>query len=438
MYIVYLCYEVREGKQMKKKLYIWGLIFLVCLNLFGCNKDGVQEIVQTEVIVEGTQEIAEESANVSEKVEEEKFEEYEIRLMALGDNLMHMGIVYTGKQQDGAYNYDFLFQGIEKYLEVADIKMINQETILGGNALGFSGYPLFNSPTEVGDAIAKAGFNVVLQSSNHSADQGIEGLLNCVDFWENTYPGITMVGIHKEDNEEHPISIIEIKGIKFAILNYTYSPNTEVLPKSVQGHLDMLCDWNKENGQIDFMTLHPQVIRDIERAEEIADFTIVCPHWGTEYVTTPSEVQKEFAVQMAEAGADLIVGTHPHVVQPVEWVEDSQGEKTLCYYSLGNYVSTQKNPLSMLEGMAWVTLTVTEDGIQYKEQETGMLPMVCQYKSNPVRLNTVYFLEEYTKELASQHGIIQYDGVDFKIEELQQWSGEIIGEWSLSIAEIMK
>ena len=417
---------------MKKLLCIYGLVLLTSFQLIGCSKNEVKETIQTEVTLEVTQENDEVSVTDEENVLEETFEEYEIVLMALGDNLMHMGIVSTGEQADGSYNYDILFQGIEDCLEAADIKIINQETILGGNSLGFSGYPLFNSPTEVGDAIAKAGFNVVLQSSNHSADRGLDGMLNCIDFWENTYPEVTMVGIHEESKEEHPISVIEIKGIKFAILNYTYSPNSEVLPKSVQGKLDMLCNWDTQTGQIDFLTLHPQVIKDIERAEEMADFTIVCPHWGTEYATTPSTVQKEFAMQMAEAGADLIVGTHPHVVQPVEWVEDSRGEKTLCYYSLGNYVSTQKDPLCMLEGMAWVTLTVTEEGIQYKEEEIGMFPMVCQYNSNPVRFDKVYFLEDYSKKLAKNHGIIQYGGVDFEIEDLQRWSEEIIGEWVLS------
>lgn len=381
----------------------------------------------------GTEDTAEQETTVVEEV----FEEYDIVLMAVGDNLMHMGIVETGVQPDGSYNYDVLFQGMEDYLEAADIKIINQETILGGNDLGFSGYPLFNSPTQVGDAIATAGFNVVLHSSNHSADKGLDGLVACENFWETNYPEITMVGIHEESKEEHPISVLEIEGKKFAILNYTYSPNSEVLPKSMRGRLDMLCDWNVENGQIDFTVLHSQVIKDIERAEELADFTIVCPHWGTEYATTPSTVQKEFALQMAEAGADLIVGTHPHVVQPVEWVEDSQGEKTLCYYSLGNYVSTQKNPLCMLEGMAWVTIRVTEEGMEIKEENTGMLPLVCQYTSGPVRFEKVYFLDQYSEELAARHGIISYGGVDFKLEDLEQWSEEIIGDWSLSSTEIL-
>ena len=122
------------------------------------------------------------------------FPEYDINLMMVGDNLMHMGIVTTGKQADGSYNYDFLFEGIEEFLAEAEVKMINQETILGGNQLGFSGYPHFNSPTEVGDAIVKAGFNVVLHSSNHTADKGLKGILNCVDYWQQ-YPEVLVAGI---------------------------------------------------------------------------------------------------------------------------------------------------------------------------------------------------------------------------------------------------
>lgn len=439
-----------KGIQMRKKSFCFVLALIISLGMIGCNTSTVSEVSSNQETIEkdvqlenvgleegATPEEAEGQEETLEPIPEEK-EESEIVLMAVGDNLMHMGIVATGKQEDDSYNYDVLFQGMEEYINAADIRMINQETILGGNDLGFSGYPLFNSPTQVGDAIAKAGFNVVLHSSNHSADKGLEGLVNCENFWESNYPQITMVGIYEESNEEHPISILEVQGKKFAILNYTYSPNSEILPKSMMGRLDMLCNWNKENGQIDFTTLHPQVIRDIERAEEIADFTIVCPHWGTEYTTTPSTAQKNFAKQMADAGADLIVGTHPHVVQPVEWVEDSQGEKILCYYSLGNYVSTQKNPLCMLEGMAWVTLVITEEGIEICEEETGMIPMVCHYTNSPVRFGKVYFLEEYSQELASKHGIITYGDVEFKLEELQQWKEEIIGEWSLSPTEVLK
>lgn len=123
-------------------------------------------------------------------------EEYDITLMAVGDNLLHMGIVNTGIQSDGTRNYDFLFDGIRSFLDQADIKIINQETILGGNQLGFHGYPKFNSPSEVSDAIAKASFNVVLQATNHTADQGLSGIQNCLDLWK-THPEVLITGLHE-------------------------------------------------------------------------------------------------------------------------------------------------------------------------------------------------------------------------------------------------
>ena len=374
---------------------------------------------------------------IPEPEPEPVFQEYDIELMAIGDNLMHMGIVYTGKQKDGSYNYDCLFDELTPFLEEAEVKVINQETILAGNDLGFSGYPKFNSPTEVGDAIGAAGFNVVLHASNHSGDKGIEGLQNCVTFWES-HPEVLMTGIHKEAASSHEIPILTIGDIDFAILNYTYSANSSTLKKELRGHLNMLCNWNEENGQIDFKVLHPQVLADIAAAEELADVTIVFPHWGNEYRTKPSQYQQEFARQMTEAGADLIIGTHPHVIQPVEWVESDNGNRALCYYSLGNYVSTQKQTQCMLEAMAWVTFTVKEDGIVLAEEKSGVLPMVCHYKSGPVRLQQVYLLEEYTEELAAAHGIKQYGQVELKLDELQQWSQEILGDWVITAAEALE
>lgn len=366
---------------------------------------------------------------------EEAFPEKDITLMAVGDDLLHMGIVKTGKQEDGSYDFSCLFDGISDFLSVADIKIINQETILGGNELGFSGYPRFNSPTEAGDAIAAAGFNVVLQASNHSADKGIEGLLNCITFWES-HPEVLMSGLVKDSEVQSEIPLLTIEDVTFAVLNYTYSPNSETIPSSVVGHLNMLCSYNEKN-RLDFTTLNPQVIEDIKRAEEIADVVIVCPHWGTEYSTTPSRYQKEFAMQMAEAGADLIIGTHPHVIQPVEWVYAENGNRALCYYSLGNYVSTQKKEICMLEAMAWVNFHVAEDGITITQENTGVLPMVCHYNSGPVRFEKVYLLEDYTEEQADSHGIRAYGGVVLKLEDLKSWSDEILNDWVLSKEQVL-
>ena len=354
-----------------------------------------------------------------------------VTLMALGDDLLHMGIVGSGRQADGSYNFDFLFEDLAEFIELADISVINQETIFGGNELGFSGYPRFNSPEEVGDAIVNAGFNVVLQATNHTADQKLEGMENCIAYWKE-HPEVLMAGLHDPYDEAATapdrVRTLTVNDITFAILNYTYGPNAEILPSYTKTRLDILCDWDKKSGRINFTRLNPQVIEDITAAKELADVVIVFPHWGVEYATTPSRYQKEWALQMAEAGADLIIGTHPHVIQPVEWITTQDGSETLCYYSLGNYVSTQKDPISMLENMAWVTFQATQDGVVIDREATGSIPLVCQYKAGPLRFDAVYLLEEYSQELADTHGIRSWGPHNLYYDELRQWADEILGD----------
>ncbi len=381
-----------------------------------------------------------------------------VTLMAVGDNLMHNALVRGGLQEDGTYNYDKFYEGIALPLSYADIKVINQETILGGDYLPLQGYPRFNSPTGLGDSLLRSGFNVVLHASNHAADMGQEGLYNCVSYWRN-HPEALMVGINdgmpistnltiSEDKvpiatsgigsalptgtkSEDSIPILTVKGYRFAILNYTYSPNMEIIPKNIQGHLNILCDWDKNTGAISFTKLNPQVIEDIRAAKEVADAVIVFPHWGIEYQTKPSVYQKEWAQAMADAGADLIIGTHPHVCQPIEWLTAEDGSSCLCYYSLGNYVSTQRDPISMLEGLAWVTFTETEHGLEILPDTTGVFPIINQYRYNPLRFDYVYFLEDYTPEIASKHGIPQWGNGKMDIDQLHEWVSEIFGDMAL-------
>ena len=374
-------------------------------------------------------------AIIAEPIPEPIPEDKTIRILAVGDNLFHAGVHLTGKQSDGTYDFSFLFETIQPYLDEADIKIINQETILGGNHRGNDGhlgYPLFNSRTEVGDAIAKAGFNVVTHSTNHTADQGLDGLLHCATYWEENHPDVLISGIRSEAADEIEIPTMEIEGVTFAFLNYTYGPNLGSFPSQYEGYMDMLCYYDEKNRMIDFTSINPEVLSDIKRAEELADIVVVCPHWGTEYTTTQSSYQEEFALQMTEAGADLIIGTHPHVVQPVSYVESENGNKSLCYYSLGNYVSTQKQVECMLEGMAVVTYTVTHDGqISINEEETGVIPLVCQYTQGSVRIENIYFLNDYTEELAKKHGMYTYAGIPLHQEDLVNLSKKVFGDWEM-------
>ena len=405
------------------------LIFLLSKDI--SPKDTTDVLAQSDNSLE--KELSE--AIVPESIPEPIPEDKTIRLLAVGDNLFHAGVHLTGKQADGTYDFSFLFETIQPYLDDADIKIINQETIFGGNHRGNDGhlgYPLFNTRTEVGDAIANAGFNVVTHSTNHTADQGLDGLLHCVSYWEENHPDVLISGIRGEATDEIEIPTMEIEGVTFAFLNYTYGPNMASFPSQYEGYMDILCYYDENSRMLDFTRINPKVLSDIERAEEIADIVIVAPHWGTEYTTTQSGYQEEFAKQMTEAGADLIIGTHPHVVQPVSYVESENGNKSLCYYSLGNYVSTQKQVACMLEGMAVVTFTVTFEGeISINEEETGVIPLVCQYTQGSVRIENIYFLNDYTEEMAKRHGMYTYAGIPLHQEDLVNLSQKVFGEWEM-------
>ena len=188
------------------KMKIFKLTIFTLILTSGCFSPVGNEVISTEtecVVISTDNFDSTETELVTESeivTETEISNEYDIKLMAVGDNLMHMGVINSGKQEDGSYDYSFLFDGISDFLEAADIKMINQETILGGNERGLSGYPRFNSPTEMGDTLAAVGFNVVLHASNHAGDQDTSGLISCAAFWDK-YPDILTVGIHTDTNQ---------------------------------------------------------------------------------------------------------------------------------------------------------------------------------------------------------------------------------------------
>lgn len=357
----------------------------------------------------------------------------EVSLMAVGDNIGHTGVFQAGRQPDGSHDYSVLYDNISYYLENNDMKIINQETIFGGDDKEYKTYPLFNTPSAIGTAMVKAGFNVIQHASNHSLDMGQNGLLNCVNFWKTTHPETLMIGIYETAEEQNEIPLMEVNGITFALLNYTYSHNATTFSTYAEGHLNMLCDYDESTRVIDFDTIHPKVLEDIKKAEELADFTIVLPHWGSEYTTTPTNQEYTFAKQMTEAGADLIIGAHPHVIQPVEWVEADNGNRALCYYSLGNYTSVQDGISQMLGGMANLTIRQDSKGTYIVEDSIKAIPLVTHYvyptSTGYCIVEGTYLLNDYSAEKAASHGIRNAFGKALTRDKLVNLAEDVFGEY---------
>ena len=282
------------------------------------------------VNVTAVDEVLAEGKNKVSSAAETNSKEGELDLVMAGDVLLHLRLAYWSDNGKGGYDFNPIFKTIKPLIEKADLAIFNQETILGGKELKVTGYPTFNGPYELGDALVNAGFDVVLHSNNHALDRGKQGIYNCLNFWKK-YPKIKTVGINTSEAQKKKLCIYEKNGIKVAILNYTYGTNGIPLPKDMPYAVNYL---NKK-----------EVISDIKRAEKEADFTIVCPHWGTEYLRGISDYQKAWSQIFAENGVDLVLGCHPHVIEPIKYVTDKKtGHKMLVYYSVGNFVnSTMSN-----------------------------------------------------------------------------------------------
>ncbi len=332
-------------------------------------------------------------STISKNTTENTVKSTNVSLVMVGDNLLHMPLIKNGENSDGTYNFDSLYSEMKPYFKDADISVIVQETPLGGAELGFSGYPLFNSPQEVGDAIAYAGFDIVLHATNHALDKGAKGLENTMTYWKN-HEDITVLGINNSQEEQDGIDYYKKNGIKFALLNYTDSTNGIPLP-SQKKYIVNTVDEEK-------------IKKDLYEAEKNADFTIVFMHWGTEYKFTENESQSQLASFMCENGADLIMGSHPHVIEPVKWVEAENGNRALVFYSLGNYVSRQKEVNNLLGIMGCVDIQKDIFG-KVSITKASVTPTVTHYNTNS-RGFKVYPLKNYTDELASTHGVAQYDG----------------------------
>ena len=321
-----------------------------------------------------------------------------IQVVMVGDMLMHGRVMESGLVEDGNYNFDHLFENVKDSIENADLALVNQETILGGTELGLSGYPAFNSPYELGDSLVKAGFDVILHATNHTLDKGKTGVLNCMNFWDNNYPNITYLGINKSEEEQNSdIYIYEQDGMKIAILNYTYGTNGIKTPDD----MPYIVNYMDEE----------KIIRDLKYAEENADFTILCPHWGTEYVLTATDSQKKWSKIFMENGADLVIGTHPHVIEPIEMLSDENGNEMLVYYSIGNFVNGTSGTGDgttnrMVGGIADITISFNEDKEAYIETY-DVIPIVCHIDEKTDY--TVYYLDDYTEELAKENHIVSQD-----------------------------
>ena len=287
--------------------------------------------------------------SVSSVLEKEEKQEVVNRasLFMVGDALLHQPVENSVVQPDGSYAFTCLDR-IGRIASGYDLKYYNQETILGGDEFGVQGYPCFNGMQAWGNyMVDQLGFNLVSLANNHSLDMGMTGLENSMNYWGGK-PQVFTSGTYLSQEDYDRIEVRKINGITYSLISYTYGMNG-LLPPEGQEYA-VACYRGREE----------ELLEKVRKAHEMADVVIVAMHWGDEYVTTPNEEETSLAQMLADAGADIIIGNHPHCIQPVQWLND---HSTICFYALGNCVSGQYD-LSRIEMMAGLDIvkTIHPDG----------------------------------------------------------------------------
>lgn len=301
--------------------------------------------------------------NKKKVIKKEHRKEYKASLIMVGDALIHSNIYLDAKNEDGSYDFKPMLEYTKPIIEQYDLKYYNQETILGGKDLGLSSYPRFNSPTEVGDAFIDSGFNLVSLATNHTMDKGEEGVLRSLNYW-NSKENIVKAGQYSSFDDRGQERIYDINGIKYAFFSYTTLTNGLETPTGKE-YLNNV--YSNEKAQ-----------EDIEKVKGKVDVILVAMHWGTEYSLGVDEKQTEIANYLSSLGVDIIIGSHPHVVEPVERIG-----KTLVIYSLGNYISDQIGIERLTGLMLGVDITKIE------ENDTAEISV------NNIRADLVYTYSKY-------------------------------------------
>ena len=325
-----------------------------------------------------------EAAQITEPAKETKT--FNLTLIATGDNLFHLSIVNRNRRGN-THNFDSIYTEIKSLITNADLAFINQETVMAGEKFGYSGFPLFNTPQVLAKTLSETGFNIINLANNHAMDMGAEGLYATLDLL-NSMEEFTVIGARRSGESHRTITQ---NNITLGFLAYTYSLNGIRLPA---GNPNLVSVINIE-----------RMTKEIKTLRLLCDFLIVSMHWGDEYIFEPSPEQKSFAAFLAEQNVDLIIGHHPHILQPAETLQRPDGGATLCFYSLGNFVSNQIGKERMLGAVMLATFTKENTGLLPGElyiSNSGLIPIICHFEDNFTNTK-VYPLYRYTEELLEKH-----------------------------------
>ena len=346
-------------------------------------------------------------------------------VIAAGDNYYQSAVLMTGQDGSGIWNYDKVYSHIREEIQAADLAIVTQETVLTKSHDSVSASDYYATPTEVGDSLVNAGFDVICSATEHVDDWGADYLNQTLDFWRTSHPETLVAGIHQTEQDTGVIRIKEVNGIRIAILDYTYSTNTGTLSNGTFSP-----NTGGRNYMVDLLPDGTDTVSAmIQSAREQADCIIFVAHWGTIDEPMPNEYEKQWASFLMDQGVDVLIGSHPHVLQPygvMTGLEDETG--MTVFYSLGNFVSSSDNWIERLGGLASFTVTKTvseEEGTVVEISDPTVKPIVM-HTDNENGDYGPYLLEDYSRKLAENCSIRNSVGELFSLTNLYRKFEEIM------------
>lgn len=341
------------------------------------------------------------------------------RLMCAGDNLIHRSIYkQANDRSDGnGYDFSFAYEEIKDIISLSDIAFLNQETIIDPDSEP-SSYPLFNSPKELLDEMIEVGFDVFNQSTNHTMDKKLSGALNDLELFKSK-ENILLTGLYETREDMLKPQTREVNGITFSFVGFTEFLNGLSVPSDSDLGLVYLTD-NRYTQEEIYSTMKQM----IDNAKQASDIVCVSMHWQTEDITAPDESQIQITEKLLEYGADIIIGTGPHVLQPIEYKQNGDGENALVIWSLGNLISCQNKKNNMLGGIADITVSKDLASGKVEIKSASLIPTITHFGNSFSNVKIIP-LAEYSEDLASQHGV---DSNSFTYDYITNFYTEMFGD----------
>lgn len=345
-----------DHKKVSKTLSITVAVLLVILIIVACFYYFKNQSDYESLVTSSRQEIEEQKQKSEESNENEEEEEQEtdatFTMAAIGDIMCHnTQYMDAYNQETGAYDFSYVFEDISFYTKTADIAIGSLETTFAGEEKGYSSYPTFNTPDSLAYELKSIGLDVLSTAGNHALDKGFDGLSRTIDVLNDA--DIAHLGTYKSQEEQDKVLFKYVKGVKIAFINYTYGTNGIAVPSDKEFCVNLI--------DKDLIKKH------IETAKEgNADIIVACMHWGSEYKTTPNATQTELADFLFQNGVDIVLGNHPHVLEPMEkrtiTLEDGTTKDGFIIYSLGNFIADQNAKNTRNSVILNLTITKHTDG----------------------------------------------------------------------------